>query len=282
MEPDPPTPPGSSTPPASSEPGAPGPQDDPPLSTVPDPPAVPEPRDKVSVAAFVLSLFGVGIAAIPLGIWGVVRTSRGPRRGRGFAISALAISAVWAAATAVAMAALVGGGGLAQVEALASPAVATSTEPPATGTAPPATAAPATATASGTSAPTTGGPLAKPKKVYWQDLEPGMCLNNPAAEALNVPVVDCRSAHEYEVIARGKLKGNRTWPGDDAVDKAAQAQCEPAFAAYVGLPWDDSRLDLDFFTTVQEGWEAGDRRLICMVYDPEDLSSTGSFRGSQE
>jgi hypothetical protein len=66
------------------------------------------------------------------------------------------------------------------------------------------------------------------------------------------------------------------------VEAAAHAECEVAFAPYVGRSYDTSRLEIGFYTPVPEGWEQGDRRLICMVFDPEQEMATVSFRGSQE
>jgi hypothetical protein len=53
------------------------------------------PRDRVSLAAFVLALFGgIGIAHV-LGYLGLKRTANGRQRGRELALSALVIATVW-------------------------------------------------------------------------------------------------------------------------------------------------------------------------------------------
>ncbi|GAA2151576.1 hypothetical protein GCM10009826_08680 [Humibacillus xanthopallidus] len=108
-----------------------------------------------------------------------------------------------------------------------------------------------------------------------------MCVRNPSnASVLYITVVDCSATHDAEVTLRALLTGTRKWPGDDAVDAAAEARCNAAFASYVGVPFEQSRLETDFYTTDRTGWSAGDRRLICLVYDPDNTSLTRSLRGS--
>jgi hypothetical protein len=70
------------------------------------------------------------------------------------------------------------------------------------------------------------GPLSKPKRVYWEDLKPTMCVRFPQAiDATYVTVVDCRVEHREEVSSRTTLTGGRQWPGDDAVDAASEVKC---------------------------------------------------------
>ena len=243
------------------------------------PDAVAARLDGVSVTAFVISLLGAALVAIPLAIWGLVRTGRlGPRRGRGFAIAALCVSAAWSVASVVLLS-----NGLIRSpaetarthssQALPAPSVAVS--PP---TSPPTSAAPETP-----AAPQPSGPLIRPKRVYWEDLEPTMCVRFPQAlAAYYVTVVDCRAEHDEEVIARTALSGPRVWPGDSAVDKAAEGKCRAAFEPYVGIGFDDSRLDLDFVTPEAAGWRAGNRTVICLILDPSDAQLARALRDSRE
>ena len=124
-------------------------------------------------------------------------------------------------------------------------------------------------------------PLVKAKRIYWENLKPGMCVRHPSsASALYITVVDCSATHDAEVTLRALLTGTRKWPGDDAVDAAAEATCNSAFASFVGVPFEQSRLETDYYTTDRTGWSAGDRRLVCLVYDPDDTTLTRSLRGS--
>jgi hypothetical protein len=92
-------------------------------------------------------------------------------------------------------------------------------------------------------------------------------------------VVDCRAEHGEEVMSRDTLAGSKEYPGDDAVFDAARAKCEPAFAAYVGVQWGDSQLDVDYLTAFEDTWKAGKVTLICLVMDPYN-TLTGSVRGA--
>ena len=133
-----------------------------------------------------------------------------------------------------------------------------------------------------TPTPEPSKPLKKPWSVYWQNLKPGLCVMFPDEdEAFDVTVTDCRADHHGEVMLRTTLPGDRTWPGDDAIDAAATALCEKAFPRYVGLPFDESRLEVDFIITDRDGWEDGDRRLICLVYDPEGETTAVVLKGSK-
>jgi hypothetical protein len=230
-------------------------------------------RDGVSVAAFVVSLFGAGLVAIPLAIWGLVRTRAGRRRGRGFAVGALAMSALWAAIATAALLFLVSQSGTADLALSGEPEVtvtlATPTQTPTTSSTPSATAS-----------SSSKGPLAKAKRVYWENLKSGMCVVNPTSDPYNVKVVDCRAPHEEEVTARTTLTGPRKWPGDSAIEEAADTKCRASFATYVGIDYDSSQLDIDYFTADKQGWEDGGHRLICMAYDPNHETLTATLKGA--
>jgi hypothetical protein len=228
----------------------------------------------VSIAAFVLSLCGVTLAAVPLGVWGIVRTKPGRQRGRGLAVAALVISAAWVVASTalvVAMLNTLSSQTLADVPTDIVPSVA------------PAATAPATDAGSSVSTeaqPTR--PLLKPQRVYWLNLKPTMCLRDEGSAVLLVSVVDCRSDHQQEVIARTSLAGPRTWSGDTALTEAALARCRPAFETYVGVGYDSSRLDLYYFVADKAGWAAGNHTLVCVVFDPDNVHLTHTLRGADE
>ena len=92
-----------------------------------------------------------------------------------------------------------------------------------------------------------------PLQVYWEDLQPGMCVREDP-NGTDYLVVDCNAEHEEEVMSRSTLARSDEWPGDAAVEDAAGEKCKPAFATYVGLELDESRLDLDFVTPDEDSW----------------------------
>jgi hypothetical protein len=122
------------------------------------------------------------------------------------------------------------------------------------------------------------------QRVYWEDLQPGMCVRpDPNVDdIMDYIVVDCSAEHEEEVMSRDTLARSKEYPGDAAVDDAAQKKCETAFASYVGLELDESRLDLDFLTPDEDSWTAGKVTLICLVLDPDHDQITGALRGAHE
>ncbi|HLM20908.1 MAG TPA: septum formation family protein [Propionibacteriaceae bacterium] len=120
-----------------------------------------------------------------------------------------------------------------------------------------------------------------PLRVYWEDLQPGMCVRDDP-NGMDYLVVDCNAEHEEEVMSRGTLAGSDEWPGDAAVETAALEKCMPAFASYVGLELHESRLDLDFSTPDQESWNDGKATLICFVLDPNHDQITRALRGAHE
>ena len=242
-------------------------------------PAIPDgstaPRDKVSVAAFVLSLPGALVIAVPLAIWGLVRTSARARRGRGLAIAALCVSGAW---VVVSVLLLMAPGLLGANQVSALPEDVPSVAPPAPGTPAP--------TASASDEPVAAqptGPMAKPKRVYWQDLKPMTCVREPDDETASfVTAVDCRAEHDVEVMSRTSLKKTKKWPGDEAVNTAAFEKCSAAFAGYVGVPFDESRLEASFYSTDKEGWDQGDTTLICLIYDPVATNAPRRLKGAAE
>ncbi len=120
-----------------------------------------------------------------------------------------------------------------------------------------------------------------PQQIYWEDLQPGMCVREDPND-MDYLVVDCHAEHEEEVISRGTLAGSKEWPGDAALENTAGERCKSAFATYVGLGWDDSRLDFDFVTPDEDGWTDGKVTLICLVMDPDHDQVTRSLRGAHE
>jgi hypothetical protein len=234
----------------------------------------------VSLAAFILALFGVLLAAVPLAVWGIVRTKRHQRRGRGMAITALGISAAWAIASAALV--VYGLGNIPDQGPVANnvPTVTTST-PTAPVTTPDARR---TASAAPATPPATPNPaFLRPKRVFWENLKPTMCVRVPPNTATtDLTVVDCRSPHQVEVMARTALAGPKKWPGDTAMDDALTTKCKPLFASYIGVAYDDSQLDLNYITADTTGWNQGDHTVICVAFDPNTTDLTHALHDAHK
>jgi hypothetical protein len=128
------------------------------------------------------------------------------------------------------------------------------------------------------SAPTsavTGDP-----QVAVVDLAVGNCLDTHGRPSITatVPVVDCDLEHDSEAYAQVVLDEG-DFPGDAAVKAAAEQGCSDDFSAFVGLDYASSALDYAYYFPTQGSWATGDRRILCLVGDP-DARVTGTLDGA--
>jgi len=91
-------------------------------------------------------------------------------------------------------------------------------------------------------------------------------------------LVDCAAPHDAEIYALVDLPES-AWPGQEAIDTTAEQACFDPFAAYVGVPYDQSALGIAFLTPDEASWGAGDRQVGCVVVDPAG-PLTGTVQGS--
>ncbi len=100
-------------------------------------------------------------------------------------------------------------------------------------------------------------------------------------EFTEVPGVPCNEPHDAEVIYLFDMPDG---PYDeDAINTAGQEECYRAMSEYVGPNWDtamDGDLDFFWFTPSEDGWNAGDHEINCLVYTLSgELSLTSSAKG---
>lgn len=110
----------------------------------------------------------------------------------------------------------------------------------------------------------------------------GDCFDDPsesAGEISDVAIVDCTEPHDNEVFHVIDV-ADGTFPGDAALAEQAQAECLPAFEAYVGTTYEESALDVFPITPTAGSWEAGDRQVVCALYDVDLAKLTGSMQGT--
>ncbi|TCC19488.1 DUF4190 domain-containing protein [Kribbella speibonae] len=127
------------------------------------------------------------------------------------------------------------------------------------------------------SAPRPGSSNSAPT-TYVDDLTVGECFDE-ATEEDEVIRQPCTDAHDAEVLAIPAIPGT-TYPGDSAINKAADRACAPAFGTYVGKSRDQSELYLDWWTPSKEAWDDGDHRVLCAAFGPDDDKLTGSVKNS--
>ncbi|WP_436890806.1 septum formation family protein [Nocardiopsis dassonvillei] len=98
-------------------------------------------------------------------------------------------------------------------------------------------------------------------------------------EISSVPKIDCAEPHVYEVYHVENIEDSGAYPGETSVSDSAQELCEEAFEPFVGVDYYSSSLYvLPLFPTAA-GWEAGDREVLCLIYEP-DVDTTGTLAGS--
>ena len=130
-----------------------------------------------------------------------------------------------------------------------------------------------------------GGPTPAPTpdgvtEVDLLALTIGDCLDtrDVTGVAAAVPVVDCASEHDSEAYAEIVL-AEGDFPGADSVGDSAESGCVDAFAEFVGLAYDESTLDYAYYFPTEGSWAEGDRRILCLIADPE-TRVTGSLEGT--
>ncbi|MCJ1706037.1 DUF4190 domain-containing protein [Microbacterium sp. VKM Ac-2923] len=108
----------------------------------------------------------------------------------------------------------------------------------------------------------------------------GACLDDlPGGFVAADNVVDCAQPHSYEAFG-GFDVPDGAYPGDAAIETEALAGCEAAYGGYVGVPYQDSRLDYYYVGPTQQTWEVGDREIFCLLFDPQAEQTVGSLTGS--
>ena len=115
------------------------------------------------------------------------------------------------------------------------------------------------------------------------DLELGDCFSTGDISAVTeVTVVDCAASHVYEVFGLTEYEAAATdsFPGDDALNSAADDACRPAFNDYVGIAYDDSDWYGTFINPSESTWADGDREIVCVLHTQDETSVTGSAKDS--
>ncbi len=110
-------------------------------------------------------------------------------------------------------------------------------------------------------------------------LKVGDCLPESSmsgGETSDTDVVPCSDSHAYEVYYEFDLADGE-FPGSDAIQAEVEAECLPAFTDFIGLEYASSTLDITWYEPTTESWDANDRLVQCLVYDP-----AGDVEGSLE
>jgi hypothetical protein len=117
----------------------------------------------------------------------------------------------------------------------------------------------------------------------------GQCLDGTgtgdAADSSAITTTACANQHGGEVIgihtvpAPGDGAG---YPGLSALQAIANAECLPLFAAYVGVAYDVSRLEMITLHPTKDAWDRADRQIACIAIGPGGDVLTGSVAGTAQ
>jgi len=104
------------------------------------------------------------------------------------------------------------------------------------------------------------------------DVKEGSSLD----QALGVP---CSQTHQMEVYAETFIEdGSETLPA--GFDKKGDEYCYAEFPKFVGISYEESKLDFTYLVPSEDSWKEGDREVTCLINDPAgDVEET--LKGSQ-
>jgi hypothetical protein len=129
------------------------------------------------------------------------------------------------------------------------------------------------ATASGT-------PTAENDNADVFSIKVGDCLNDATASGTvtTAPIVPCSKPHDSEAYKSITMKDG-DFPGEAAVKAQADQGCGDAFPDFVGIAFNDSKLDISYYFPTSDSWANGDREILCTVYD-DGVKTTGTLKGA--
>jgi hypothetical protein len=123
------------------------------------------------------------------------------------------------------------------------------------------------------------GHLTSQGKVNVTELKAGDCVVEDLSEGefTRVKVAPCAKSHFFETYATFKLADGE-FPGDEQVDQLSGQGCVDRFADFVGVSFDDSKLEMTYMTPLEETWDA-DRGVACLI--TEEAATKGSLKGAK-
>jgi Septum formation len=107
----------------------------------------------------------------------------------------------------------------------------------------------------------------------------GDCLNDGSleGEVSTVRTIDCAEPHDSEAYA-SIIMTDGEFPGDQAVQDQATADCTTQFSTFVGLAYAESIYNFSYYYPTAASWAQGDREILCLIID-EAGKTTGSLAG---
>ncbi|SJN24795.1 hypothetical protein FM104_04600 [Microbacterium esteraromaticum] len=114
------------------------------------------------------------------------------------------------------------------------------------------------------------------------NLKVGDCkLSDSEGEVQATDVVACDTPHDEEVYYEFDLDGD-DFPDAAVIEDAVRDNCIPEFETYVGVPWEESSLDIRWLEPTAQTWkELGDRVVQCIIIDGAGGSLDASMKNAK-
>lgn len=114
-------------------------------------------------------------------------------------------------------------------------------------------------------------------------LKVGDCFDDTTStlgggEVERVPDVNCNDPHDLEVFHIVDYPGSTF--NEAMINDFAVEQCYSAFSRYVGRDYESSILDFTYLWPTRDGWQRGDREVVCVAGRMDYQKLRGSVRGS--
>lgn len=93
-------------------------------------------------------------------------------------------------------------------------------------------------------------------------------------------VKPCDETHVSEVFASFKTADAKKYPGANALEKEANSSCLTEFEDFVGLDYNESKLEYWPIFPSNQSWDAGDRETLCVVTNPAS-NKAGTLAGAE-
>ena len=120
--------------------------------------------------------------------------------------------------------------------------------------------------------------------LHITDVRVGDCFDlndEPDVEEVGeIRAVPCDEPHTFEAYFAIDLAAG-PYPSRSALDAEIDGSCLPSFGTYVGGEYETSELYVTTFEPTPDGWEDGDRGLLCVISTfNAETPLTGSVRDS--
>lgn len=114
----------------------------------------------------------------------------------------------------------------------------------------------------------------------------GDCFDLPGADVSEIEDVQhhpCNEPHEAEVFLVYEYPdATDAYPSDDAFRSSVGETCVPAFNAYTGSDFEQQPdLDIYWLYPLAEGWQEGDRQIVCSLFRVDEQPLDRSMKAAQ-